>query len=211
MGDRSSRVQLLTVAIVAVGAALVGTAIAGPLHISFSKHQSKQVKRIARKQANKAISKRAPKLSVKSARSATNASTAASATQAMTALNSTKLGGLAAAGYQHRVRWALVSANDQSIVKQSGGITIEKLNTGQVILGFGENVKNMGILLTPNYGFVTSGRFDVAGDPCGTGPGETDCLSAARNDGKHVYVEVADSFGNAAGNQDGGFYIALLP
>lgn len=58
----------MIVALVALSVALAGTAVAGVATISaLDKHETKKVKKLARKQANKRITKRAPHLSVKNA------------------------------------------------------------------------------------------------------------------------------------------------
>jgi len=60
--------------------------------------------------------------------------------------------------------------------------------------------------------FTTTSRIDVMASPCGTNSaaGEIDCGSTALNDGQHVWTSAADSFGLASGNQDEGFYLALI-
>ena len=69
----------MIVAVTALVAAVVGTAIATPLAVKsvLSKKEKKQVKGISSKQANLAISDRAPGLSVANAVNATNADNAA--------------------------------------------------------------------------------------------------------------------------------------
>ena len=81
----------LVVALIALCAALVGTAVAGPVgNISLlNKKEKKQTKKIAKKVArsvaNKQITKRAPGLSVLNATNATNATNAQNATNAASA------------------------------------------------------------------------------------------------------------------------------
>ena len=107
----------MVVAGIALLVALVGTAVAGPVQISFNKQEKKQVGKIARKVANKRITKKAPKLAVKSAGKAAKAADAQ------------KLGGLAPGGYQARVRWALIAPGGK-IISQSGGITAVRTAVG---------------------------------------------------------------------------------
>ncbi len=76
------------VAVMALCLALGGTALAGPSQKAASPGLSKaQVKKIAKKVANKQIKKKAPKLSVKHADSADSATTAASAATAGSAVS----------------------------------------------------------------------------------------------------------------------------
>jgi len=81
--DRLSQVRpspAMLVAIVALVATLVGTAVAGVATTSrLDKKEKKQIRKIARKLANQQITKRAPKLSVAAAGTATSAGAANSA------------------------------------------------------------------------------------------------------------------------------------
>jgi hypothetical protein len=83
--DRLSQLRpspAMLVAVVALIAALVGTAIAGVATTSkLDGKEKKQVKKIARHEANKGITRRAPKLSVATAGSAVTANSALTATQ----------------------------------------------------------------------------------------------------------------------------------
>ena len=76
----------LLVAAAALVAALVGTAVAGPVEISLNKREKKQTRKIAtkvaKKQANRLITRRSSNLSVKSAESADTAGFATNALNA---------------------------------------------------------------------------------------------------------------------------------
>lgn len=68
-------------------------------------------------------------------------------------------------------------------------------------------------LVTPNWQPATTSRVDVSVSPCGTdaAAGEYDCGGPSENDGRHVIVATADSFGGASGLQDEAFYLVALP
>jgi hypothetical protein len=127
---------------------------------------------------------------------------ATNANNATTATNANQLGGLAAAGYQHRIRWALVNGaagttGSGVILAQSGGITASDNagNTNFNYLDFGENIGNRAILVTING--ITQGH--VTASPCGsTAPGSTSCAPPGTDDSNHVIIRMrnaADSAG----------------
>jgi len=70
---------------------------------------SGKVKRIAKKAANKQITKRAPGLSVSHANSANTANSATNATNAGTASNANALGGLGASAYAHVAQQSFIA------------------------------------------------------------------------------------------------------
>jgi hypothetical protein len=82
--SRSRPSPAMVVATVALSFALVGTAIAGPSALTSAVSKS-QVKKIAKKQANKAIDQREAGLNVNSATTARSATTAETAQRAQTA------------------------------------------------------------------------------------------------------------------------------
>ena len=111
----------MAVALVALSAALVGTAIAGPTAVVslLDKGEKKQVKKISKKQANKQIKKKAPGLSVANAQhannadnadNANNADKATDATNATNATNAENAENAATVGGNHVVKIAYRSA-----------------------------------------------------------------------------------------------------
>lgn len=82
----------LLVALVALIAATAGTAVGGVAISALNGKERKQVKKISKKQADKRITKREPKLSVKEAKSATSADTARMADEATTATSADDAG-----------------------------------------------------------------------------------------------------------------------
>jgi len=114
---KGSRPQpALIVAMLALVAALAGTAVAADPVATTSAINKKKVKKI--------INKQAPKLSVK---------------------NADRLGDIPAAEYQSRIRWALVSPAGGTILAQSGGITLETGITGFSYLNWGEDIGSRAI------------------------------------------------------------------
>ena len=107
----------MVVAIVALIAALGGTAVAG------GALNKKKVKNIS----NNQITQRAPGLSVSSAKSADN---------------SNALGGLPLRGLS---QWAFVASNGASILDSSGGVTVTPIGTGRYRVNFPSSVANCAI------------------------------------------------------------------
>jgi hypothetical protein len=172
----------MIVAIVALIAALGGTAVAGGF---ITKKKAKNI-------ANNVVTQRAPGLAVGSAKTADSAK------------NSDALGGLGASSFQGRVRWAFVAANG-AILAQSGGISNDGHNTaacptGCDFLNFGSSQADMALLATDND--VGQVRPLLCG---GSGPGNTNCSTG--NNSSHILVRSYDSAGSAA-NQ--GYWIAVV-
>ena len=101
----------LLVAVVALVAALAGTALAGVAVTSLSKKDKKQVTKIAKKQANIQIGKKAPGLSVTSAKTADSATTADSA-------------GTANGIKPVKVSFAAAADSGETVLLNQGGIRI---------------------------------------------------------------------------------------
>jgi hypothetical protein len=122
---RSSRPSpAIIVAVLALVAALAGTAVAGP-NASTSAVSKKKVKKIAKKQAVKQINELAPGLSVANAVNAQNAATADNAANAGDATN---LGGVAASDYR---RYGGAIPSGKTVVG-GWGLSDANLSAGQV-------------------------------------------------------------------------------
>jgi hypothetical protein len=200
----------IVIAVLALVAALAGTAIARPGAKTSGLSQG-NVKKIAKKQINKL----APGLSVAHAASADNANNAASADHAASAdnannadnaANANNLGGQPASAYQQRVRWALVDAGG-NIVAQSGGITMSSHSAGDYYLDFGSSLANKAIVATASEKFTDVGRVGVETAVCGGGPAGATCPSP--DDANHAYV-LTTKLTLTSGSQPEGFYIAVI-
>jgi hypothetical protein len=151
---------------------------------------------------NKKQNKLAPGLSVASAKNADNAANAANAANAGNASNAQQLGGVGPAGYQSRVRWALVNSASNGLVgqilAQSGGITVASGAAGFSYLDWGEDIGSKAIQVSTaqiTKGFITA-------TPCGsTAPAATGCAPAGTNDSNHTIVRMRNSADAAATNQ----------
>ena len=104
----------MIVAVTALSVALVGTAIAGPDAVVslLDRGEKRQVKKIAKRQANKQIKKKAPRLSVANAENADNATTAG------TAANSVTVGGNRVVKIAYRTPG--VNGDNQTILDLNG-------------------------------------------------------------------------------------------
>lgn len=100
-------------------------------------------------------------------------------------------------------QWALVGDN-QTILDQSGGISVADTDTGVVYLDFGKRVVGRPIIATPQlYGGV--GFFQTA--ICGAGPSEIDAnCGLSKHDGNHVVVRTFQINGAFASHA---FYIVI--
>jgi|GEM_PF-2052629 len=167
---------------------------------AIASNDNKQDRRIAKKVANKQITKRAPKLFVKHAKSANSASSAS---------NADSLGGVAASGYQGRTMWALISADGTSVAAQSGGISIQSHFPGGYYLHFPQEVAGKALLLTPSEAAGSpGGTVDAKGSPCGgeAAPDTVECF-AGTNTTSDVFV--ATFSGGSQANV--AFYITIVP
>lgn len=84
----------LAISILALIAAVVVPAVAEVATTSLSKKEKRLIRKIARLQANRQITRRAPRLSVKQAQAALNADAASSAVNSQNATNADKVDGL---------------------------------------------------------------------------------------------------------------------
>jgi hypothetical protein len=109
----------MIVAIIALCFAVTGTGIAAIG--SFGKKEKQQIRKIARKTADKRITQRAPNLSVKSAGTAGSAVTADSAKLAGRANSAGSADTAAVAGNVSNQMWAIVNANG-TLFRASPGI-----------------------------------------------------------------------------------------
>ena len=102
----------MVVACLAFSFALAGSAVAGTEAVTstLDRKEMKQVKKVAKKQANKQITRRAPGLSVASSVNAQNAVNADSATLAGTALQTFRDDSVAAPATTPGQNWTLLSA-----------------------------------------------------------------------------------------------------
>lgn len=148
----------------------------------------------------------APRLRVKSAKSAGNAAHAAAADTAASAGNASALGGVAPSGYEHAVRWALV--NDGQIVAQSGGISVAAhAAAGDWVLGFGSSVAGHAIMTSLVWRYSDEGEASVEAQRCGGGNATPeDTLCPGFNDSSHVRVD--SWYQLTLANEE--YYIAVL-
>jgi hypothetical protein len=118
------------------------------------------------------------------------------------AADAEKLGGLLPAGYQTRVRWALVNSaangNKGEILAQSGGVSVAAGLAGFSYLDWGESIANKA--LSVSIAQITEGFITVT--PCGgaSAPAGTTCVPAGTNDANHTIVRM-DTAALAAANQ----------
>ena len=105
-------------------------------------------------------------------------------------------------------RWVLASGAG-SILAQSGGITVTKINLGTYIVGFGSSVA--GKTLSLLAACLDTGCPDVGGTAagvCGGGPTGVTC-SAGVNNPNNVIVFMEDTT-NSSGTADIPFYLAAF-
>jgi hypothetical protein len=195
----------MLVALLALVVAMGGTAIAAghhgtkkPTHHSDASKDKKLIRSLA------------PTLSVAAAKRADSATHATGADQAATATNAAQLGGLAPSAYQGAVRWALVNGN--SIVEQSGGISISSFVTGQTILNFGSSVAGHALMSTPVWRYSDSDAT-IEVQRCGgtsSSAGDTQCSAPGTNDANHVLVATFGTTGGSVFAAAEEYYIASL-
>jgi hypothetical protein len=144
---------------------------------------------------------------------ATTAQTADSATTALTAGDAGLLDGLDSTALQGRIRWAHVASGGTSILAQSGGISlVTEPVTGIVVLDFGQDLRNHGIIATVRNGLPNRGwaQVSICGFPNGGGPETTLCNVGGdvTDMPNELAVAIVDHDGNAV---DRNFYVAVLP
>ena len=149
----------LIVAVVALVAALAGTAIAGVAVTSLSKKDKKQVTKIAKKQGKKQakiqIDKKAPGLSVASAKTADSATTADSAKMADSADDANGIKPV-------KVSFAAASSSGETVFVNQGGIRIDGECTGNGPQVDFESTANDGDLyLFFSFDDGSTGRVDL--------------------------------------------------
>jgi hypothetical protein len=156
----------MAVAIVALIAALGGSAVAGGV--------------LNKQKVNNIISNRAPGLSVASATSAENAQ------NAVNAQNATAVGGKS-------LRWLEMDPGG-TILAQSGGFVLSDHSfSGLYFIDAGSVVTGHAILVSAGWGGGLRSGAPIAG-PCGTGSAEVNCapIEADANDGRHIEVNTSD-------------------
>jgi hypothetical protein len=208
------------IALVALFAALGGTSFAATKVIA-AKHKDA-------KADTKLVKKLAPSLSVKHAKTANSASAAAnathatsadsatnatsathatsadSATNATNAADSAKLGGIAANGYEQKIRWALVAGNG-TIIAQSGGISVAAHPfAGGYYLDWGAPLTNTALI--SSLAGADSFAESVASSICGGGAQGVACGSGANNANETFTFTTSDHNTEA----DHTFYIASM-
>lgn len=133
--------------------------------------------------------------------------------------NSTKLGGVKAAGYERRVMWAFVNASG-AIEQQSGGITevFHRDGTGYFI-GFPQSLAHAGLSVTIHDDEDTSDPTSAATvEICGgtsagatNAHGEDACIRGANNTNEaFVLIPNPDQSPDAAAALNNGFYIEAI-
>jgi hypothetical protein len=146
----------LVVAILALVAALAGTAVAGPGASSSAITKSK-VKKIA----NKQITKRAPGLSVAhadTADNATNAQNAANATNAQNAANANSVDGKSASDI---AMWAVVNSN--GTLARGFGLTSSRDSQGEYFVTANRTIDNCAAVASPRDQAGETAIFDALG------------------------------------------------
>lgn len=93
-------------------------------------------------------------------------------------------------------RWAQVAANG-SIVRQSGGISMESAGSGNYWLDFGSNQTKRAISVTPIWSGPDA-EESATTVLCGGGTGAATCIAANTNDNHHIYVQTWRSGSNQA-------------
>jgi hypothetical protein len=150
----------IIVAVLALIAALAGTAVAGP-NASTSAVSKKKVKKIAKKQAVKQINELAPGLSVANA---VNAQNAANADNANSAADANALGGIAPSGFATRlfayVRVDLPSTYEVEYGRGVTGVTSTG-TAGEYDVTFNRNVAGCVAHATPGIGSPRGGDLDA--------------------------------------------------
>ena len=166
----------MIVAAVALCFALVGTAVAGTDSVSRALTKSK-VKKIAKKQADKALKANVSGSHVNladqatNANNANNANNATNATNATNAQNATNLGGQPASAYasSNAVRWATVNSDGTIVASESKGITqanITTPGTGQYCLN-GLSPAPTGSSISARFGASLGSQYFAETTPTG--------------------------------------------
>ncbi len=171
----------ILVAVIALVAALGGSAVAEVATTSLSKKEKKQTKKIAKKQVNK-------KLPIESKNLADGA------------VDGSKLTG------DQRTLWAAVEATG-NIADQSGGISVTALGAGGYVINFGEDVSGRALVASGVNSRVIADATLCNGAQ-GVG---SDCSGFAPNDSQHVGVNTALAAAAPALEINLPFYVAALP
>lgn len=128
----------------------------------------------------------------------------------VTAPNASKLGGVAASGYEGRAMWALVGSSG-TILAQSGGISLQDHpGLGQYYLAFPGPVEGEAVLATPSTLNGSQGEV-TQGSPCGGASPPADAVHCIYGSDTvdDAFVNVSDS--SSESNKSAAFYIAVLP
>jgi hypothetical protein len=171
----------LIVAVLALVAALAGTAVAADPIATDSAVTKKKVKKIVKKQINK--------------RFPIGAGDIADGAVTREAQSS-----------DQRTLWASVQSNG-TVTDQSGGISVTALGTGSYVIDFGEDVSGRALSATGVNARVIADATLCNG---GTGVG-SDCSPEAPNDSEHVGVNTALAAAAPAILTNLPFYVAALP
>jgi hypothetical protein len=218
---RSRPSPALIVAVLALGLAIAGTAIAGPQAVLSGLTKSK-VKKIAKRQATRAVDARFPvdgpeiaDGAVGSAKLGEGAVTSSKLGDA--AVTSSKLGDAAATtekladgavtAPKTAMRWALV-ASDGTIVDQSGGISMTAVAGPNYYMNFGSNMAGKAIQATTVFrdtddGTGTSALVALCGGP----PLGATCVEPGTDNQNHVFVFTSDAGGN---DDPQAFYVTVF-
>jgi Pentapeptide repeats (8 copies) len=119
--------------------------------------------------------------------------------------NAEKVGGKGPGAFQAADHWALIagSATGANILAQSGGLSVQRFNTGIYLVNVGASV--VGKPLSATFNFPSAGFASVA--RCGgtaNNPGGANC--PVFNDKSHVVVVTRST---AAAAADSSFYISI--
>ncbi len=178
--------------------------LGGATALAASKIGSKQLK------ANSVTTGKIKKSAVTTSKIKTDAVTGAKVKESTlgTVPNADKLGGATAAAYQPRAMWATVSAADDDIVAQSGGISIVGHEKGQYFLQFPQDVVGKAILATPISSALGSPAksADLKVAACGDGPESAPCTKGGDTPNEAFVATFSQE-----SQEDVAFYIVVLP
>lgn len=179
-GERPTPASI--VAILALIAAVAGTAVASGPDATSSAVTKKKVKKIAANEADQQTTERAPGLSVQ---------------------NSSQLGGIPASGYQRALRWAVIRADAGGAVVVHGNATgAGRVLAGQYFVSFEPDIRNCAYVATIG---TTGATASVPGEL------STE-VASANDPATTVEVRYRDSAGVATDFPPGsnGFHIAVI-
>jgi hypothetical protein len=175
---------------------------------ALSGSEKKVVKKIAKKQANKQITTRAPGLTVEHADSADVATPTGAAGGDLTgAYPNPAIADGAVTPQKTSMRWALVDS-DGTILDQSGGISLTVKTSSNYYLDFGSNMAHKAIQVTiACLGLSCANGANAVAWLCGGTPLGATCPEPGTDDQNHVAVFTSDADGV---DHDEAFYVTVF-